>query len=56
MHNDVITHLDQITRDWLTAALAKSGALNNETRPFWLPMLQKAMVAFDDLGCAHLQP
>ena len=32
------------------------GGLNEETRPFWLPMLQKTMVAFDDLGCAHLQP
>jgi len=28
------------------------GGLNEETRPYWLPMLQKAMTAFDDLGCA----
>ena len=32
------------------------GGLNEETRPFWLPMLQKAMMAYDDLRCAHLQP
>lgn len=25
------------------------GGLNEETRPYWLPMLQKAMMAYDDL-------
>lgn len=30
------------------------GGLNQETRPYWLPMLQKAMTALDDLECALL--
>jgi len=31
------------------------GGLNEATRPYWLPMLQKAMTAFDDLECIALR-
>lgn len=31
------------------------GRFNEGTMPIWLPMLQKAMTAFDDLGCKELQ-
>lgn len=30
------------------------GGLNDHTREFWLPMLQRSMTAFDDLMCAEL--
>ena len=30
------------------------GGVSEQTLPIWLPMLQKAMVAFDDLGCTEL--
>jgi hypothetical protein len=31
------------------------GGINEETMHIWLPMLQKAMMAFDDLGCGRLR-
>jgi len=30
------------------------GGLNRETLPLWLPMLQKSMIAFDNLDCGSL--
>jgi hypothetical protein len=30
------------------------GALNRETMPFWMPMLQRAMTAYGDLDCGKL--
>ncbi len=30
------------------------GGLNRETMPYWLPMLRRAMTAFDDLQCGKL--